>query len=495
MNKFLNSNILINYLSSIVAAGVGFIFLPQYLKFITLEEYGVIGFISALQTWLTLIDFGFPTIISREIAKRKNNITNSFATLFYTIERYYFLIIIGLSILGFLIFLFYRTTAVNLIIKNIFFISLIVSIRMIENIYKSALIGFEKHFTYNSLSITFNLLRSILTLIILKYISPTLQAFFLSQLLFTLFFNIILRYKVFGSFPINIKFNYDIKSLKEIKTFSVGLFGTSIVTLLLTAFDKIYLPNIVPLKDYGIYMIFITIMGVFYSFLTPLINVWFPKFCEKVANKDESEISKSFYSITMQISAILGSLIIFSLIFSEDLLNIYFKNVEINNYYIQLFKIMLISVLMNIYFYIPYELQLANSWVSLVFKSNLISLFFTIPLSVYFFPKYGVIVAPLLMILLHIGYIIFQLPIIFKKFTYLSAKKWILNQILIPLFCIYIFFYIIHWVYKTVHLNSVLLKVVGISFSFLFGFFIVSTLIFFNSKIKIYILGIFKNNI
>ena len=150
MSQLKNRDILINYLSSFVSAGIGFFFLPQYLKYISLEEYGVVGFISALQTWVTLIDFGFPTIISREIAKKKNLKINRLASLFYTIERYYFIVISIILTVGLLLYITNRDDKQNLILQNIIFVLFIVSIRLIENVYKSALIGFEKHLTYNS---------------------------------------------------------------------------------------------------------------------------------------------------------------------------------------------------------------------------------------------------------------------------------------------------------------------------------------------------------
>ena len=64
-------NIIANYASQIYVIVLGLAVVPLYLKYMGIEAYGLVGFFTMLQTWMTIFDFGLGPALGREASKFK----------------------------------------------------------------------------------------------------------------------------------------------------------------------------------------------------------------------------------------------------------------------------------------------------------------------------------------------------------------------------------------------------------------------------------------
>ena len=48
---------------------MGLAFVPIYIRYLGVEAWGLVGFMSMLQAWLTLLDMGLSPTLSREMAR------------------------------------------------------------------------------------------------------------------------------------------------------------------------------------------------------------------------------------------------------------------------------------------------------------------------------------------------------------------------------------------------------------------------------------------
>src|SRR6267378_1179039 len=65
----LRKNIAANLLSGGLTSVIALAFIPLYLRFISIEAYGLIGVFALLQGVLPLLDLGLSTTLNREMAR------------------------------------------------------------------------------------------------------------------------------------------------------------------------------------------------------------------------------------------------------------------------------------------------------------------------------------------------------------------------------------------------------------------------------------------
>ena len=97
----LKANLVANFTGKIWTAGVGFIFVPFYIKFLGIESYGLVGFYGTLIGTMALLDFGLSTTLNRELASAKalNKTAAEIKNLVFSLEVLYWSIgfLIGIT--------------------------------------------------------------------------------------------------------------------------------------------------------------------------------------------------------------------------------------------------------------------------------------------------------------------------------------------------------------------------------------------------------------
>ena len=135
--------------------------IPIYLKYLGPDAFGLIGVYTLLQSWFNLLDLGVSPTLTRTLAQHKDNKENH--SLLTSLLRSFELIVLTFSIsLLFLFFLYVDELSTNWLtsealsnntISDIFVIFLItIFFRLFETLYKSCLIGLQKHILLNQLS-------------------------------------------------------------------------------------------------------------------------------------------------------------------------------------------------------------------------------------------------------------------------------------------------------------------------------------------------------
>jgi O-antigen/teichoic acid export membrane protein len=240
---------------------------PFYLKLLGSEAYGLIGFFISLQVLISIFDLGFSGALCRELAQSQNK-KNSFEIL-KTSEFVYLTIALFVCFLfsllhSYLALSWIQTDNISIeTLKNSLSLMIIaLCIHWPTNLYISGLVGLEKHITVNILLILNGLVKSLGAVFVLSWVEASIELFFLWQIAaatlqlvvtrFCLFFNL---NKTFFIFPV-----FYLDAFKKIWSYAGGLSITSIVTLLLLQVDKVLLSTLMPLSQFGFYVLASTVV-------------------------------------------------------------------------------------------------------------------------------------------------------------------------------------------------------------------------------------------
>lgn len=227
---------------------MGVLFVPLYIRFMGIESYGLVGFYASLQALFFLRDMGLSTTLNRELAKMSTveRIAQDQRDVVRTLEIIYWIValIVGLAValLSWPIAQYWfhlQQLSPDTVRQAILITGVVMAFRWPCALYSSGLLGLQKQVLLNWVQGVCATLRGGGAVIVLWLISPTIQAFFLWQIVVSLLETALTAHYLWRALPAapgRPTFQKDI--LKRIWRFSAGVTGISAMALILTEADK-----------------------------------------------------------------------------------------------------------------------------------------------------------------------------------------------------------------------------------------------------------------
>ena len=439
----LKKNVIANYLGQGWAALMGLAFIPVYIKYLGIEAYGLIGIFALLQAWLALLEMGMMPALSREMA-RFTGTTHS-VTSIRNVLRSIEIIALGIAVL--IVIGVWATSEwlasdwlkadrlpVNTVAHAFSIMGIITATRLIENIYRSSLVGLQKQVTLNVITSIMATLKGLGAVGILIWVSPSIEAFFIWQGLLTIVSASLFAYFVYSTLPkTNSKGKFSILAIREIRGFAGGMMGITFLALLLTQIDKIILSKILTLEAFGYYSFAAIMAGALHKLINPITQAFYPRLSELVARSHEQQLILDFHKSAQLVTVIMGSAAITLMFFAEPILRLWTQDPDLAQRSATLVALLALGNLLNGLMWVPYQTQLAHGWTSLTIKINLISVAIIIPMILWAVPTYGAVGAAWVWVLLNAGYVLIGNHFMYRKILRGQKWHWYFQDVLFPL--------------------------------------------------------------
>lgn len=342
--KTLNVNLIINFISNISQAIVSILLTPILLKYFGIEAFGLISLLAYIQTFFFLLDAGFSNTLTIEISKYRgsNDIynINRISSLFLTIFIFGALsILIGMFIFSPIVHNLVKD-AKNItpssITKSALISGVILSLRFFGIFQRAVLLGYENHFKLSKTLIILNFFKLFSFFFIIKYklLTTDVNNYFtmmlLIQILEFLYLNIL--FKKTHNLSLSFKFKITKEDYNENKNVFKMCFNFLIIglcTILISYSDKFFLAKNIPLNEFGIYSISMTICSFFLFLSSPFITIATPLFSNTLARGENDLIINQFeYLSILNLTILISAYFIFNFN-STFLLSLWLKNNEI----------------------------------------------------------------------------------------------------------------------------------------------------------------------
>jgi O-antigen/teichoic acid export membrane protein len=441
----LKRNILSNYLGQGWAAFMGLAFVPLYIRFLGIEAWGLVGFMAMLQTWMALLDMGLSPALSREMSRFKAGATNEIyiRSLVRAMEVIYFVAATTVAVLFWIgskwiseDWLSSSRIPTRVVETAIQIIGLVIAMRMVEQVYRSALQGLQKQVWINVLQALIATIRWGGAAIALMYLGAGIKEFFLWQVAASMLSAICLAIKFYSVLPGNEKrgqavFNW--KSINMLRNSIGGLGVVAFLSIFLTQTDKLILSKLISLEDFGYYTIATTITAGLYLIVTPLVSGLSPHLTELVARNKIDEVVKEYHRYSEYMSTLLMPVALVLSIFSESVLFVWTGNLVLAQKTAPLLTVLSLGTMCNGLMNIPYATQVAYGWTKLAIKLNLIALILIIPLIFTLVDQFGAIGGAFSWLILNAGYLIFGINLMHKEILVNEKVKWYKNSLIRPI--------------------------------------------------------------
>ena len=435
-------NLFANYFGTGWSALMGLAFVPLYVKYLGIEAYGLIGVFLSLQGWFAILDMGLTPTLNREMARFTagmhtpqsiHNLLRSMEIVFSVSGVLIMFIIIGASQWIATDWLNAETLAIKTVTKALAITGIIIGLRWICTLYRSALLGLEHHVWLNYANAYFSTIRGVGAVAVLAYLAPTIEAFFIYQgivgVIEVALFASKIR-KILPDPPLSPKFSMGV--FKGITSFAAGMTTITLLATLLTQVDKLLLSKLLTLEQFGYFTLATTVAGALTALSIPISNVAFPRFTALAAAGEEKTFVKQYHKFAqlLTIAVIPAALVLY--FFSEKIIFIWTQSSVTSQAVAPILSVWIIGSAFNGLTHAPYAAQLAYGRTKLTIIAYSISVAMSVPALLMLVPRYGVMSAAWVWVVINVGYVLFAIPAMHAQILKGEKWKWYAADVFVP---------------------------------------------------------------
>lgn len=438
----LKRNIIANYVGQGWTAIMGLAFVPLYIQYLGMEAYGLIGLFAVMQAWLTLLDMGMTPTLTREMARftAGGHSPQSIHDLLRSLETICIClaVIIALSVWaasGYLASDWLKADKLptQVVAQAISVMALVVALRFVEGIYRGSLFGLQRQVWYNGANAAIATLRHGGAVVVLAWISPTVQAFFFWQATVSLLSIAILFmgvHRALPSPPSPPRFTYE--AIANVWKFASGMMAVASLAILLTQVDKVLLSRLLSLELFGYYILAATVAGVLYIIIGPITAAFYPRLVELSIQENQTTLISVYHQGAQLITLLSAPAVMLLSFFPENVVFMWSGNVNLAENTAPILSIFVLGVFLNGMMHMPAQLQLAYGWVSLGIKTNIVAVVVLIPAILWVVPRYGAIGVAWIWVVLNAGYVLIAIQFMHRRLLAREKWRWYFADVFLP---------------------------------------------------------------
>jgi len=436
-----------NVIANLIGRGwtglLGILFIPLYLRFMGIEAYGLVGFFAVLQSVFGVLDLGLGLTLNRELARlsvqagklqEQRDLVRTLEVIYWLLSLLMGLIVIVLAPLitnGWLHPDRLSTIAVQNAIR---LMGIVIALQFPFSLYQSGLLGLQRQVLVNGVLVVMGTLRGLGAVLVLWLISPSVQSFFLWQILVsalqTATTAVLLWWSLVSS---DGRPKFRARRLSDIWRFAGGVSANAIVGLSLTQLDKMLLSKLLPLDKFGYYVLASTVASILWSIIVPLNTALFPRFAQLVELRDEAHLADLYHRSCQFMAVALLPIAVTMALFSRELILLWTRNPETAEHTHLIVSLLILGTALNGLASVPLYLQSAAGWPQLALYTNLASAILLVPATIMMTALFGAAGAAIVWLVLNSGYILFNVPIMHRRLLRDEKWRWYREDIAIPL--------------------------------------------------------------
>lgn len=442
----LKIDVLANYVGQAWRAAMNLVFVPMYIEYLGMEAYGVVGFFALLQTWLLLLDVGMRPTLAREMARFLGGAHDpqSIRNLLRSVEY----VASGVSILLVSIvfigsdwlasgWLSVDSLSIDTVARSIQLMGVVISLRFIENLYLSCLTGLRRMVLLNMIMSIMATIRGGGAVIVLAFLSSSLDAFFIFQGLVSFVTVLLYLASVYWTLPRR-SARFSTQELSKVWRFASGMTMITVLAVVLTQIDKLLLTRLLNLRDFGYYTLAALVANGLTMISSPITLAYYPRLTELMARDEHENLVNSYHQGAQLVSVLMGSASAVLYSFSEQIIWVWTGDREVTQNVFEILAILALGNGLNGMMQMPYQLQLAAGWTSLVVKVNTLAVALLIPSVLVLVPTYGPYGAAWAWVGLNILYIVVQIGLMHRRLLPDEMWYWYVWDFGLPLTMSYI---------------------------------------------------------
>ena len=395
----LKKNIFANYAGTGVAALAPILALPWYLSALGAELWGLIGFIVTLQAVLGLLDAGMSQALVREFAIRLGDADKAehrTATLLYGFERFYW----GFALLAGLVTILFAGPLATGWLKlgtvaeeqgrlAVYGAAAIFAAQFPGSVYRSLLVGAQAQVVLNAIISAGALIRHAGgVVVVLTW--PTLTAYLCWHAAAVLAETLVRAAKSWDILGIK---RPEVRrawtDMRQVLGQVAAMSGATLLGALTIQMDKIILSRMVPIEQFGYYVIAASVAGGVLTLIYPIIQAILPR--AVLLRDNPSALLRLNVAYAALILLLVGAGALSYFLFGQELIEMWLRNAPISARVHSLLTVLLIGSALNALYTVGYVNWIVKGSIGKVLQVNAISLVLCLVLIPIMIERFGLI--------------------------------------------------------------------------------------------------------
>lgn len=438
----LGLHLVANYAGQGWSAVMNIAFIPVYIHYLGLESYGLIGVFAVVLTAATLLDAGMSPTINRQMALHRagQSSVQQIRDLLFSVE------LICLGVLATCLLLAYplalllahywvtgSTLSPEILRWSLFLMITTASLRVLEGVFRGALLGLQRHLLMNGVSIVFVTLRAAGVIVPLALWNASIQTFFLWQAGVSLLGIVTFVLLVRASLPKPPRHaRFDGAAIGALRHFASGVLGAAALGVALSQIDKILLVRLLPLNQFSAYALATAVAAGLYQLTNPVSQSYYPHFTELHEAGDNEQLAVSYHHAAQVVALATAPVGAFLIMCGSPLLELWTGNPALAETAAPLLRLLSIGTMLHCAMYVPYALQLAAGWSKLAARTNMVAVLIFAPALLIIVPKAGATGAAAAWVALNCCTSVAMVQIMHTRLLSGEKSRWYVTDVLGP---------------------------------------------------------------
>jgi O-antigen/teichoic acid export membrane protein len=438
-------NIAANFAGSAWLAVATVLAVPVYVHFLGVEAYGVVGFFAVLLALTSLLELGSGAALTRELARlsahggaaqEARDLSRSIEVLFWAMA-----VVAGLVVAASAAWLagsWLRPGALDTgdVTRSIQLMGVALAIQWPYSMYAGGLTGLQRQVLLNTVSVTGVTVRTMGSIVVLWQVAPTLEAFFVWQIIASAVQTMLGAGAFWRSLPAAPRAGrFSLARLLAVRRFAAGVAGISALAVLLIQMDKVVVSRLLSLEMLGYYMLAGAAASVLYRLASPVFGAVYPRLTQLVALGDEAGAARLYHGSTQLLAILVLPTAMIVAAFPREIILVWTQNAVIADAAAPILRLLVCGTALHALMTLPYALQLAHGWTRLGVYTNAISALLLLPLLVLFVDRFGALGAASVWLLLNLGFFFVNVRVMHGRLLRGHLWRWYGHDIGRPLAC------------------------------------------------------------
>jgi O-antigen/teichoic acid export membrane protein len=426
---------------TVITTFVALAVVPLYIRFLGSEPYGLIGFNATLQAVLQILELGLAPAISREVARglasndmpRTRNVLRSAAWIYWLVAALIaFTFLLAAPIIA-REWISAEHLSSETVAQAVLLMGVMIACRWPSGLYTGALIGAHRLTVSSALAVVYIVIANIGAVLVIAFWSRTIEAFFIWQAGCALVYTLATQEAAWRIVGGRAQAAFDPRALRSIWRFSVGMTGIALTGIIVSQLDKVILSALLPLADFGHYMLATAVAMALYGVISALFKVVFPHFSGRIAAGDEEGLRFEYRAISNLLAIVWFPGTMALILCAEPLLLLWTGSPEIAADTAPVLALLTAGTALHGMMYLPYALQLAYGMTRLPLTINLMLMAVQVPLIIFLALRFGAIGGAAAWLALHVLYFNLGTWMTHRRVLKGIGAKWMLRDAGVPL--------------------------------------------------------------
>jgi O-antigen/teichoic acid export membrane protein len=416
--------VLANFAGSAWGTIISILFVPLYLRYLGVEGYGIVGFSTTLLAIVTLLDGGLTLTVNRQLARLSSSPSNA-AQMLQTLSAGTVLFACLAALVTTVIWfgapwiardwLNAGSIGTEEVVLSLRLIGLVLGEQFLVALFQGALFGLHQQMAVNLVLIVASTVRAVGAALILKFVSAAPSAFFAWYVFTSLAQLVALRILLIFFIGAGTPFATPRVSMIKALLRQTGGFGAiAILSLLLSQIDKLLVSRLLPLQDFGYYMVAMSVSLVPLMVGGPFTNAIFPRLTRLAASDARSALDLLHLS-TLLVTALVIPAGFTIALFSRELIFAWTGSAAITSHVAPLVSILVVGYAINASLQMSYYFEMAYARTRTIVVVNCVILLLLIPGVIVLARTFGAAGAAGCWLLINLGSLLIGMPIVMRK--------------------------------------------------------------------------------